>query len=95
MERLGGLQQLEDLLLVGNPLFNEFKENGALPMYRVEVGRAGVPPIARRSSSGRARGHSDHPPHALRRQVLKRVPTLKKLDGVPIDVEEREAAKAK
>lgn len=25
-------------------------------------------------------------------QVLKRVPTLKKLDGQPVDVEEREAA---
>jgi len=28
-------------------------------------------------------------------QVLKRVPTLKKLDGQPVDVEEREAATAK
>ena len=27
-------------------------------------------------------------------QVLKRVPGLKKLDGIPIDVDEREAAKA-
>jgi hypothetical protein len=27
-------------------------------------------------------------------QVLKRIPNLKKLDGVPIDVDEREAAKA-
>lgn len=27
-------------------------------------------------------------------QVLKRLPTLKKLDGVPIDPEEREAAKS-
>ena len=26
-------------------------------------------------------------------QVLKRVPTLKKLDGQPVDVEEREAAR--
>lgn len=26
-------------------------------------------------------------------QVLKRVPTLKKLDGQPVDVEEREAGK--
>jgi len=27
-------------------------------------------------------------------QVLKRVPSLIKLDGIPVDVDEREAAKA-
>lgn len=31
--------------------------------------------------------------HSLLPQVLKRVPTLKKLDGQPVDVEEREAAR--
>ncbi|KAL4458603.1 hypothetical protein ABPG75_013468 [Micractinium tetrahymenae] len=60
LDRLSSLPELEDLLLVGNPLYNEWKDNGALPQYRVEV--------------------------------LKRVPTLKKLDGQPVDVEEREAA---
>ncbi|EFN54314.1 hypothetical protein CHLNCDRAFT_135528 [Chlorella variabilis] len=61
IDRLSALPELEDLLLVGNPLYNEWKENGALPQYRIEV--------------------------------LKRVPTLKKLDGQPVDVEEREAGK--
>lgn len=60
VDRLTGLPELEDLLLVGNPLYNEWKDNNALAQYRVEV--------------------------------LKRVPTLKKLDGQPVDVEEREAA---
>lgn len=53
---------LEELLLVGNPLYNEFKENNALQQYRIEV--------------------------------IKRLPQLKKLDGIPIDVDERESAKA-
>ena len=27
-------------------------------------------------------------------QIIKRVPQLKKLDGIPVDVDERDAAKA-
>ena len=37
LERLSALQDLEDLLLVGNPLYNEWKDNNALPQYRIEV----------------------------------------------------------
>lgn len=33
------------------------------------------------------------PPPLHRIQVVKRLPALKKLDGIPIDVDEREAAK--
>jgi dynein light chain 1 len=42
VDRLSALAELEELLLVGNPLYNEWKENGALPQYRIEVrlGRA-------------------------------------------------------
>lgn len=29
--------QLEDLLLVGNPLYNDYKDNNALSEYRIEV----------------------------------------------------------
>ncbi|PRW59925.1 Dynein light chain axonemal [Chlorella sorokiniana] len=61
VERLAALPLLEHLLLIGNPLYCEWRDNNALPQYRVEV--------------------------------LKRVPTLKKLDGQPVDVEEREAAR--
>lgn len=41
LDRLGALAELEDLLLVGNPLYNEWKDNGALPQYRMEVGAGG------------------------------------------------------
>ena len=61
VERLGALPALENLLLVGNPLYNEFRESGALAQYRVEV--------------------------------LRRVPSLKKLDGQPVEEEEREVAR--
>ncbi|PSC71349.1 Diacylglycerol O-acyltransferase 2B [Micractinium conductrix] len=37
VERLSGLPHLEDLLLIGNPLYNEWKDNGALPQYRIEL----------------------------------------------------------
>ena len=55
------LENLIDLLLIGNPIYNDFKENMA--EYRIEV--------------------------------IKRLPQLKKLDGIPVDVDEREAAEAK
>lgn len=38
VERLGGLTALEELLLVGNPLYNEFKDKGETQQYRIEVG---------------------------------------------------------
>jgi hypothetical protein len=62
LERLAGLAKLEDLLLVGNPLYNEHRDANTLPEYRVEV--------------------------------LKRLPGLKKLDGQPVDVDERDQAAA-
>ncbi|KIZ02698.1 Dynein light chain 1, axonemal [Monoraphidium neglectum] len=60
LERLAGLEKLEDLLLVGNPLYNEHRDNNTGAEYRVEV--------------------------------LKRLPNLKKLDGIPVDVDERDQA---
>lgn len=38
IDRLGTLPALEDLLLVGNPLYNDYKDNNALADYRIEVG---------------------------------------------------------
>lgn len=61
IERLSVLENLTDFLLVGNPIYNDFKEN--LADYRIEV--------------------------------IKRLPQLKKLDGIPVDVDEREAAETK
>jgi dynein light chain 1 len=61
IEKLAPLEKLEDLLLVGNPLYNEYKDAGNLAEYRIEI--------------------------------IKRVPQLKKLDGIPIDVDEREQAR--
>ena len=37
VERLGSLTALEELLLVGNPLYNEFKDKGDTQNYRIEV----------------------------------------------------------
>lgn len=37
VDRLGGLTALEELLLVGNPLYNEFKDKGDTQNYRIEV----------------------------------------------------------
>mmetsp|Transcript_26052 Transcript_26052/g.56876 ORF Transcript_26052/g.56876 Transcript_26052/m.56876 type:complete len:199 (+) Transcript_26052:202-798(+) len=62
IDKLAVLDKLEDLLLIGNPLYNDYKDNNALSEYRVEV--------------------------------VKRLPNLRKLDGIPIDVDEREQAKA-
>eukprot|EP00798_Chlamydomonas_sp_ICE-L_P024110 gene24110-9685_t len=62
IDRLGTMEKLEDLLLVGNPLYKEFQDNNALAEYRIEV--------------------------------IKRVPNLKKLDGIPVDVDERDQANA-
>eukprot|EP00191_Tetraselmis_sp_GSL018_P005455 CAMPEP_0177600568 /NCGR_PEP_ID=MMETSP0419_2-20121207/13718_1 /TAXON_ID=582737 /ORGANISM="Tetraselmis sp., Strain GSL018" /LENGTH=199 /DNA_ID=CAMNT_0019093621 /DNA_START=300 /DNA_END=899 /DNA_ORIENTATION=+ len=63
IDRLSAIDStLEELLLIGNPLYEEFKANGEIPAYRVEV--------------------------------LKRLPNLKKLDGIPVDVDEKDAAQA-
>lgn len=37
VERLAAADQLEELLLVGNPLYNEYRDTDATPEYRVEV----------------------------------------------------------
>eukprot|EP00983_Pelagomonas_calceolata_P010046 326135-Pelagomonas_calceolata.AAC.2 len=42
IDRLASLAHLEDLLLVGNPLYNDYKDNNALSEYRVEVSTSSV-----------------------------------------------------
>lgn len=37
IDRLASLEKLEDLLLIGNPLYNDYKDNNALSDYRIEV----------------------------------------------------------
>ena len=37
IDRLAGLGKLEDLLLIGNPLYIDYKDNNALSDYRIEV----------------------------------------------------------
>jgi dynein light chain 1 len=37
IDRLAALGKLEDLLLVGNPLYNDFRDNNATADYRIEV----------------------------------------------------------
>lgn len=63
VDRLAAISTLEDILLVGNPLYNDFKDRNELGEYRIEV--------------------------------IKRLPNLKKLDGIPVDVDEREQATGK
>ena len=63
LEKLTELSGLEELLLVGNPLWEAAEKPEEIGCeYRIEV--------------------------------LKRVPQLLKLDGIPVDVDEREAAAA-
>lgn len=63
VEKLGTNGALEDLLLIGNPIYDKHEDAAVTG--------------------------SDY-----RLQVIKRVPSLKKLDGIPVDVDERDAAKA-
>ena len=37
LDKVAQLTKLEELLLVGNPLYNDYKDRGALPEYRIEV----------------------------------------------------------
>ena len=37
VEKINQLPKLEELLLAGNPLYNDYKDRGALPEYRIEV----------------------------------------------------------
>lgn len=37
IDRLAALEKLEELLLIGNPLYNDYKDNNATSEYRVEV----------------------------------------------------------
>lgn len=37
IDRLAALDKLEDLLLTGNPLYNDYKDNNATIEYRIEV----------------------------------------------------------
>ncbi|GBG64996.1 hypothetical protein CBR_g48745 [Chara braunii] len=62
IERLAQLPQIDELLLIGNPLYDKFKaENPQV------IGST------------------------WRLEVLKRIPRLKKLDGVPVEQEELDA----
>ena len=93
---------------VGNPLFNEHRDNNTGAEYRVEVCRgAGAcmqsnPRWPRRAHMERCIGVLSSPcfarPHrhanVRHAQVLKRLPHLKKLDGIPVDVDERDQALA-
>jgi hypothetical protein len=37
IDKLSGLEKLEDLLLVGNPVYNDFKDSNNLAEFRIEV----------------------------------------------------------
>lgn len=98
IDRLSTLDKLEDLLLRACPIYDEHA--ASLPTYRVEVrvpAGSGAACGAVRACVGGWRLR-----YALVAwceggggvQVLKRVPALNKLDGVPIDVDERDAANA-
>lgn len=44
VDRLAAVEKLEELLLVGNPLYNDAKDANTLPDYRVEVRDSHGPP---------------------------------------------------
>lgn len=87
VERLAALEKLEDLLLRGCPIHDDA---GAVATYRVEVGSV---VCLKQTSIGQGFGQLMWM-NAIVVQVIKRVPQLKKLDGIPVDVDEREAAAA-
>lgn len=62
IDRLGSLPKLEDLLLIGNPLYNKHRDAGTLKDYQKEI--------------------------------LKRLHSLKKLDGEIVRADNQEIAKA-
>jgi len=62
IERMSGMENLEEILLVGNPIF----ENTGTEQCKIKS--------------------------EFRIEVLKRLPNLKKIDGVPVDVEEKDLA---
>ncbi|KAK3233616.1 hypothetical protein CYMTET_56100 [Cymbomonas tetramitiformis] len=66
IEKLAALECLEEVLFVGCPIFEGFRD-GTAP-----------------TTTG----------HPWRIEVLKRLPNLKKLDGVPVEMEEKEQAQA-
>ena len=37
LDRVGQLAKLEELLLAGNPLYNDYRDKGSLAEYRIEV----------------------------------------------------------
>ena len=37
IEKVSQLPKLEELLLAGNPLYNDYRDRAALPEYRIEV----------------------------------------------------------
>jgi Leucine-rich repeat (LRR) protein len=45
VDRLAAVEKLEELLLVGNPLYNDAKDANTLPDYRVEVRSAQQRPL--------------------------------------------------
>jgi hypothetical protein len=110
LERLAGLGALEDLLLVGNPVYaDNVKDAQGLAAYRVEVGPAaglagwlagwlvldgwGWPGLLV-LWHWRVWAIAICCAALLCLQVIRRVPQLKKLDGIPVDVDEREQAQA-
>jgi hypothetical protein len=64
IEKLASIETLEEILLVGNPIF----ESTGTDQCKVKS--------------------------EWRIEVLKRLPNLKKIDGVPVDVEEKDLAAA-
>merc|ERR1712070_879389 len=68
IERLSQLENLEEVLFVGCPVYSQYDDGKSQPPTTVM--------------------------HQYRIEVLKRLPNLKKIDGVPVEVEEKDAAAA-
>jgi hypothetical protein len=87
---------------VGNPLHNDARDANTIPEYRVEVGPGGGECLGARRATPLdgllaqfPRPDSAASDRAARKtlQAIRRLPQLKKLDGIPVDVDERDQAR--
>jgi hypothetical protein len=110
VDRLSSLDKLEDLLLRGCPLYEDNSSNLATYRIEVGIGASPCAmwmlvsvPIKHACRFELDLGWESYnllpstlhlAPKIVLLQVLRRVPSLKKLDGIPIDVDERDAVSA-
>jgi dynein light chain 1 len=93
LEGLKALPQLKVLYLANN-LLRDVNETANLPPSLEELSLVGCP-LFEAARGDKGENNPLQPGCAYRLEVLRRVQSLRKLDGVPVDAEEMEAARNK